>query len=225
MLNKSDCELLIKVFDFWNDLSPDERNTLSSNTTCISYKQGESVYNTDHKCLGALIVKRGELRTFILSETGKEITLYRLLPSDVCILSASCLISQITFDVHIEAEEDSEVLLVDLAVFSKLIEQNVLVENFSLKVAVDKFSDVMWTMEQILFLNFDRRLAIFLVDEASRTGSNDISLTHQQIAKYMGSAREVVSRMMKYFEKEGYVSCYRGGVKITNRFALQKLIR
>lgn len=224
MLNKSDFDILASSLDFWPSLSQDERELLLANTASIAYKQGESIYSAAHKCLGILIVKSGELRTFMLSENGKEITLYRLGVGDICILSASCLLSQITFDVHIIAEKDSEVLLINAAVFSTLIEQNIYAENFSLKVAASKFSDVMWTMEQILFMNFDRRLAIFLLDEAAKTGSDKLSLTHEQIAKYMGSAREVVSRMMKYFEKENYVELARGGVKILNKPALQKLL-
>lgn len=224
MLNKTDIDLIKNTLDFWNHLSPDDADELLENTSSVRYNHGESVYSAAHKCVGVLIIKSGELRTFILSDSGKEITLYRLGVGEVCILSASCLLSQITFDVHIEAEKDSEILLINSFMFSKLIPQNVYVENFSLKVAVDKFSDVMWTMEQILFMNFDRRLAIFILDEASKTGSDEITLTHEQIAKYMGSAREVVSRMMKYFAKERYVELHRGSVRILDKPALKKLV-
>jgi len=224
MLTKAELDLLEKTLDCWDSLSLNERELLLANTSAVSYKQGESVYSAAHKCVGVLIVKSGELRTYILSESGKEITLYRLGVGDVCILSASCLLSQITFDVHIDAEKDNEVLLINSTAFSELTQQNILVENFSLRVAVDKFSNVMWTMEQILFMNFDRRLAIFLLDEALKTCSNEITLTHEQIAKYMGSAREVVSRMMKYFAKEGFVALHRGKVEIINKTALQNLL-
>ena len=224
MIHTSNIALLQKTFDFWDKLSSNERENLLEHTSCVSYEQSETVYDATRNCLGVLIVKSGELRTFILSEAGKEVTLYRLTKGEVCILSASCMLNQITFDVYIEAEKPSEILLVDSSYFSDLVERNIYAENYSLKVAVDKFSEVMWTMEQILFMNFDQRLAVFLLDEAAKTGSETLALTHEQIAKYVGSAREVVSRMMKYFEKEGFVSLCRGKVIILNKSGLKKLL-
>ncbi len=222
MLNETSLSDIKQVLDFWDKLSEHERSIIAENTVSVTYKRGETVYSAAKECVGVLIIKSGELRTYILSEEGKDISLYRLTKGEVCILSASCLIKNITFDVHIDAEQDSEVYLINAAVFSKLIEQNIYIENFSLRVAVDKFSDVMWAMEQILFMSLDRRLAIFLLDESGKTGSNDIKLTHEQIAKYMGSAREVVSRMVKYFAKEGIVEAHRGGIKILNKAKLKE---
>lgn len=215
---------LKQTLTFWEHLTNDEQTLLVNNTMPVFYSRGENIHSADNECIGVLIVRSGELRTYILSEDGKEITLYRLGSGDVCILSASCLIKNITFDVHIDAERDSEVLLINSAVFSSLLQKNIYAEHFSLKVAVDRFSDVMWTMEQILFMSFDRRLAVFLLNESVRLNSDDIPLTHEQIAKYMGSAREVVSRMIKYFANEGIVETYRGGVKISDKDRLRMLI-
>ena len=224
MLNKKDMYLMEKSLGFFDKLSAAESKLLLDNTGSCVYKRGESIFSAAYECIGLLIVKSGELRVFILSENGKEVTLYRLGPREICILSASCVLDQITFDVHMEAEADSEVLMIHASAFAQLIEQNIYVENYSLKVTASKFSEVMWKMEQILFLNFDSRLAIFLLDEAAKTGSDRIELTHEQISKYMGSAREVVSRMMKYFENEGYVELHRGVTKILDKAALKKLL-
>ena len=224
MLNKKDMYLMEKSLGFFDKLSAAESKLLLDNTGSCVYKRGESIFSAAYECIGLLIVKSGELRVFILSENGKEVTLYRLGPREICILSASCVLDQITFDVHMEAEADSEVLMIHASAFAQLIEQNIYVENHSLKVTASKFSEVMWKMEQILFLNFDSRLAIFLLDEAAKTGSDRIELTHEQISKYMGSAREVVSRMMKYFENEGYVELHRGVTKILDKTALKKLL-
>ncbi len=135
-----------------------------------------------------LLIKKGELRVYILSEEGKEITLYRLRSGDVGILSASCILNNITFDVHIDTESAADMLLIPSLLYRQLCEQNIYADNFTCRLAMDRFSDVMWAMEQILFMSFDRRLAVFLLDEAARTGSDTVSLTHEQIAKYMGSA-------------------------------------
>lgn len=224
MLNKENQAFLEEKFDFIARLSPDDRADVLNNTSLLTYKRGQNVHSAENDCIGVLLVKNGELRTYILSEGGKEATLYRLNAGEVCILSASCLIHNITFDVFIDAEADSEVLLLSAAVFARLQAQNVYVENFALKVMVDKFSDVMWAMEQILFKSFDSRLATFLLDESAKRGSDRIDLTHEQIARYMASAREVVSRMIKYFEKEKLVTLHRGSLTITDKAGLRKLV-
>ena len=168
-------------------------------------------------------MKSGCLRVYLLSETGKEVTLYRLNPGDICMLSASCVLQSITFDVFVDAEEDSECLILSSSAFSAVAENYPAVKIFALETAVSRFSDVMWVMQQILFMNFDRRLAIFLLDEMARTGDDTLHLTHEQIARNMGSAREVVSRMLKYFSSEGMTEVSRKGIKILNKQALQQL--
>ena len=154
------------------------------------------MHGGNEDCVGVIIVKKGQLRAYMLSDEGKEITLYRLYKDDVCIMSASCVYDAITFDVFVEAVEDCEILIISSKIFDKLSRQNIYVEAFSYKLATTRFSDVMWTMQQILFMSFDKRLAIFLLDEANKTGLDEIKLTHEQIAKLMGSAREVVTRIL-----------------------------
>lgn len=219
-----DREYLIKALIFWDNISEEEKERIIKNTAEASYKQGEQVHSAEQECIGVLIIKKGELRTYILSEEGKEITLFRQEEGDVCILTASCILSSIHFDVHVDAEKDSEVLVINAPAFSKLCKENVYIENFSLRLATERFSDVMWAMEQILFMSFDRRLAIFLLDETAKNGTDTLTLTHEQIAKYMGSAREVVSRMLKYFAKEGIVELSRGCIRILDRKKLKELM-
>lgn len=223
MLSTENMNYLKQLLTFWEHLNPAEASLLLHNTSVVHYDKGQNIYNADTECIGVLLIKSGELRTYILSDEGKEVTLYRLDGGEVCILSASCILKSITFDVHIDAEQDSEVLLISAAPFAKLISQNIYAEAFSLRLGVEKFSDVMWAMEQILFMSFDRRLATFLLDETVKSGNDSLAMTQEQIAKYMGSAREVVSRMLKYFSNEGIVEIYRGGIKITDRTKLRKL--
>lgn len=212
---------LKKQLDFWDKLSVEQQGLLNNNTVMLSYSKGETIYSPERECVGVLIIKSGEIRTYILSEEGKEVTLFRSSVGDICILSASCILQNITFDVFIEAVENTEVLLINSMTFSQLISQNIHVELFSLKITADRFSDVMWAMEQILFLSFDARLAVFLIDESAKKGSLILNLTHEQIAKYIGSAREVVTRMLKYFSREGIVELKRGSIIILNKEKLK----
>ena len=216
-------ELYLRSFPFWNDLRESDKKFLFESSYEVQYKKGANIHD-GQECTGLLMVKSGCLRVYLLSDEGKEITLYRLDAGEICMLSASCVLHSITFDVFIDAEEDTECVLVAGCAFSQLAERNPYVKIYMLDAVNSRFSEVMWVMQQILFMSFDRRLAIFLLDESSKLGSDTIKLTHEQIAKYMGSAREVVSRMMKYFISEGIVSASRQeGIKIINKKRLRQI--
>lgn len=211
-----------EIFPFWEEISEKDRDYICRHSVALTYPKGANIHDGT-ECSGVILVRSGSLRLYMMSDEGKDITLYRLHKGDMCMLSASCVLQTITFDVFVDAEEDSECYVISGPAFSAVSEHNPNIKIFSLETAVSRFSDVMWVMQQILFMSMDRRLAIFLSDEATRTGRDTISLTHEQIAKYMGSAREVVSRMLKYFANEGIVEVSRKGVKILDKKRLRDL--
>jgi len=215
-------ELCASVFPFWGSISETDRDNLMRSTQCVHFDRGTNIHDGG-ECTGIIIIKRGTLRIYILSEDGKEITLYRLFAGDVCVLSASCVLNSITFDVFIDAEEDSDCVIVGGCAFAELSERSPEVKIYALEAALVRFSDVMWVMQQILFMSLDKRLAIFLLDEISKRGGDTVRLTHEQIAKYIGSAREVVTRMVKYFVSEGLVESSRGGIRILDKSRLRRI--
>lgn len=223
MNTKEKMDFLSQYSDFWDHLTDEERQFVCRNTEVMSYHPGQNIHSADTQCIGVLFVKSGCLRVYIMSEEGKEVTLYRVNPGEVCILTASCVLSEITFDVYVDAEELSQVVVLNAFAFSKMIEKNIYVENFSNKMKAIRFSDVMWTMQQILFFSFDKRLAIFLYEELIKNGPI-IRYSHMEIAKYLGSAREVVSRMLKYFENEGIVKVSRKEIEIIDKRKLMQRI-
>ena len=210
------------IFPFWDDISAEEREYICQNSLALTYPKGTTIHDGT-ECSGVFLVRSGSLRIYIMSEDGKDITLYRLHSGDMCMLSASCVLQAITFDVFVDAEENSECYVIGGPAFAAVSERNANIKIFALELAVSRFSDVMWIMQQILFMSMDKRLAIFLLDESTRINADVIPLTHEQIAKYMGSAREVVSRMLKYFSNEGIVEVSRKGVKIIDKKKLRKL--
>jgi CRP/FNR family transcriptional regulator len=210
-------------FSSWEHLTADEQNALIANSVLTHYSKGAVIQNGENDCKGLLIIKAGTLRTYMLSDTGKEITLYRLSAGELCVLSASCVLSEITFEVHMEAEEDCDIIFISAVFVQSLMERNVYFEAFAYKVATDRFSDVMWAMQQILFMSMDKRLAVFLWDELSKTGDDTLHLTHEQIARDIGSAREVITRMLKYFSSEGIVEPFRGGIRVIDKKKLRSL--
>ena len=209
--------------DFWGHLNENEKNFTLETSHCVSYHTGQRVHSSNNRCAGVLFLVNGDLRVYIMSEEGKEVTLYRLSAGDICIMSASCVMDDVTFDVYVDATTDVSAVLLPTSTFSKLQKGNIYIENFSNKIKARRFSDVMWTMQQILFFSFDRRLAIFLYDEYVKNGPI-IRYSHLEIARFLGSAREVVSRMLKYFESEGIVTVSRKEIEIIDKKKLKERI-
>jgi CRP/FNR family transcriptional regulator len=214
---------LAAAFPFWSKLGDSDRELLCENALPVRFSAGTRIHD-GNECTGLLLIRTGCLRVYMLSEAGKEVTLYRLFAGEVCMLSASCVTDSITFDVHVDAEEDTECIRIGGATFAAVSERAPEAKIFALETTVSRFSGVMWTMQQILLLPFERRLAIFLLDELSRTGGDTVRLTHEQIARYMGSAREVVSRMLKKFAADGLVLASRkDGIRVLDKKRLRTL--
>lgn len=224
MITQEETSLLSSHLSFWDNLNESQKDFLLSNTKSAHYSKGQSLHCGENDCIGVLIIQSGTVRTFITSEEGREVTLYRLDTGDTCILSASCVLQAISFDVSMEAESECSILQINSSAFSRLSSENVYVELFSYKLATERFSDVMWAMQEILFTSFDKRLAAFLLDESNKTNDDTIHMTHEQIARYLGTAREVVSRMLKYFSSENLVSLSRGGITIQDKKKLRSLL-
>lgn len=214
--------LLSQRLPFWINLSAKEQDAVVAHTRYARFSKGEQVRNPSTPA-GVMLVLSGSLRGYMLSDEGKQITLFRVGEQESCVLAASCALTMITFDVFLDATSDTELLIIDPAFFAQLVEENVFVEAFTYRQTAERFSEVMWVMEQVLFMSFDKRLAVFLLDEVARSGSDKLQLTHDEIAHHLGSAREVVSRMLKRFADDGYVSLSRGTVEVVDKNALRKL--
>ncbi|MDP4132579.1 MAG: Crp/Fnr family transcriptional regulator [Bacillota bacterium] len=223
-MKEIDYKILEESLPFWEKLNEQQKELILNNTRSVSYLKGSKIYVHGEDCLGLIIIKKGRVSAFMLSDEGRETTLFRLNPGDVCVLSASCVIKQIAFDVHMDAEKDSELFILKAGLFAQLMAENIYVENFTYKLMMERFSDVMWTMQQILFKSFDDRLAQFLYGEMTETRQDTIFITHEQIAKHLSTAREVVTRMLKRFSDNGIVELNRGSINIKDKEKLKNLI-
>lgn len=208
---------------FWGALTEQERDTVQKSAFLRHYEKGAQVHSGGQECLGLLLVLSGEIRTYLLSGEGREITLFRLYPGDVCVLSASCVLSQISFDTQLTAQQDTQVLVIPASVVALLRDTNLAARCYLYELATQRFSDVMWAMQQLLFRQLDQRLAAFLLAEYRRTGSPTIAMTHEQLAQQISSARESVARILKQFAEDGLVELKRGAITIVNSAGLESL--
>ncbi|MCI1209633.1 MAG: Crp/Fnr family transcriptional regulator [Treponema sp.] len=208
---------------FWDNLSPTEKRYVAAGTSEVFFKKGTTLRTDDRNCLGLMIIKSGFIRVYMLSPEGRDITLFRIKQGDVCILSASCVLNQINFEVSMDAEADTSVYMVRTPVYREISDHNIYVREFGYEVAARRFSEVMWAMQQILFMSFDKRLAIFLLEVIDRQQENTVKMTHEEIAKNTGSAREVVTRMLNYFASEKIVVLSRGSITVINEHKLREI--
>lgn len=214
---------LERYFPVWDRLTDAQQTALRQAAVFRTAPKGTLLHNGAADCVGLFLIRSGRLRAFILSDEGKEVTLYRLFERDMCLFSASCIMQSIQFDITIEAETDAEMWIIPPDVYKGLMEESAAVANYTNELMATRFSEVMWLVEQIMWKSFDRRLAAFLLAESALEDSDTLNITHDKIAAHMGTAREVVSRMLSYFRAEGMVTLSRGTVTLSDRRRLQTL--
>ena len=210
-------------FPIWNKLTTEHQKQISESLSKRSIKKGTIIHNGCKSCVGVFLILSGQLRAYILSDEGREITLYRLFDRDVCILSAPCMMRSIQFDIIIETEKDSELLLIPVETYKRVMEESAPLANYTNEIMASRFSDAMWVIEQIMWKSLDKRVASFLLEETSIEGTNCLKITHEIIANHIGTHREVVTRMLRYFQSEGLVKLTRGTVEIIDSERLGKL--
>ncbi len=210
-------------FPIWENLTETQKNRLTASAVSQHVKKGTIIHNENTECTGLLLINSGQLRVYILSDEGREITVYRLLDMDMCLFSASCMMRSMQFPLTVEAEKDTNLWLIPAETYKQIMEESASLANYTNEVMAARFSEVMWLMEQILWKSFDKRLACFLLEESAIEGTSQLKITHETIGNHMGNPREVVTRMLRYFQNEGMVKLSRGTIEITDLQKLKKL--
>jgi len=203
-------------FPMWSKLTPAQQDTLTGCAISRTVPGGTLLHNGSADCTGVFLVCSGQLRAYILSEEGREITIYRLFERDLCLFSASCMMRSIQFEIFIQTEKDTRLWLIPVDIYKQLMEQSAPIANFTNEVMASRFSDVMWLIEQIMWKSMDKRIAGFLAEETAIEQTNVLKITHEAIANHLGTHREVVTRMLRYFQAEGMVTLTRGTVTVTD---------
>lgn len=211
-------------FPIWDKLTAAQQQLVSDSIVPKTFSKGTVIHNGSLDCMGLLLIRSGQLRAYILSDEGREITLYRLFDMDICLFSASCIMRSIQFEIIIEAEKDTDLWIIPPHVYKQLMEQSAAAANYTNELMASRFSDVMWLIEQIMWKSLDKRLAAFLLEESAIEGTQTLKLTHEIIANHLGSHREVITRMLRYFQSEGMVRLSRGAVTLTDESRLQDLV-
>ena len=210
-------------FPIWNKLTAPQQERMLSSLMERRVSKGTVIHNGSMDCTGLLLVKSGQLRAYILSDEGREITIYRLFDRDMCLFSASCMMRSIQFEVTIETEKDTELWIIPAEIYQNIMKESAPVSNYTNELMATRFSDVVWLMEQVMWKSLDKRVAAFLLEEMSIEGTDQLKITHETIANHLGSHREVITRMLRYFQNEGMVKLSRGMIEIIDAPKMKEL--
>jgi CRP/FNR family transcriptional regulator len=212
------------TFPVWNKLNSSQKTRLLDNLIMRTVEKGTIIHSGSINCTGLLLVKTGQLRAYMISEEGREITLYRLFDYDMCLFSAYCIMRSIEFEIIIEAEKDTDLWVIPAEIYKNIMDESAAVANFTNEVMGTRFTDVMWLIEQIMWKSLDKRLAKFLYEETLIEENNKLNITHEAIANHIGSHREVITRMLRHFQNDGIVKLSRGLIEIVDEEKLSSLI-
>ena len=212
-----------QYFTVWNKLNASQQRLIEASLIHRTEPKGTIIHNGSADCAGLILSRSGQVRAYILSDEGREVTLYRLFDWDVCLFSASCVLNSVQFEIIIQAEKETEFWVIPPMVFKKLMEESAPMANYVNDIMGSRLSEVMWLVEQIMWKSLDKRLATFLLEEAVIEGTQELKITHENIANHLGTHREVVTRMLRYFQNEGMVKLSRGAVTLTDEEKLEAL--
>ena len=213
---------LLKSIPYWNDLTEEEKERVAAAAYVRHYETGTQIYGPCVECVGMIHVLRGETRAYLLSDEGREVTLFRVVEGDNCIISASCVLAHISFESHMDVSKPSDILIVPVGLFGELCEQNVHVRCFAYELATRRFSSVVAVMEQTLFSRLDTRLANFLLSTCRESGSPEVRMTQEELAARVNSVRETVGRTLKVFAADGIIRIRRGAIQVLDMEKLEE---
>ena len=203
--------------------SVSEKALLSTNVRTLSYRRGELIHSHCNDCIGILLVTSGHIAVSVMSGDGREATLFRLSRGDFCVLSLACIFRRVDSEIHFEAETDLTLERISDATLRRLISERPSLEAALHRATESLFSRVILAMQRMLFDSIEKRVATYLCEETARSRAATLYATHEQIAKYIGSAREVVTRTLRRLANAGLVKLGHGYIGILDRDALVKL--
>lgn len=215
--NTADCLSLIK------GLSKKDAQAICSSSHIAHYKKGTLLNQFSEDISSPFIISNGCLDIFTMSEEGKEFFLSSIEKNKLCMLFDKQFKTIMNFDIHMLAKTDTDVFIINEDIFNKLISDKAEIEAFAYKSFSESLAGIIYTSQQMLLQSVEKRIASFLLSESDKNGINTVFATHEQIAKYTGSAREVVTRTLSRFSICSIVSLQRGKIVINNKEQLKHI--
>ncbi|MCA9741665.1 MAG: Crp/Fnr family transcriptional regulator [Deferribacteres bacterium] len=222
-MNKSE---ILAQFSFFNELPSRWQQLVGEKAASASLPAGAFYFHEGDACTHIALVGKGDIRVYKGSESGREITLYHVRTGSTCILTASCVLAGMSYPASARVEAAAEAVLFPASDFRQWITESAEIRQFVFETLARRMADVMALIDEITFRKMDARLATFLQQRFANDGRplTTLHFTHEQIAIELGSAREVISRLLKEFERLGAISITRGRIKLNDSKALERLV-
>lgn len=208
-------------FPLWDRLQPDQQHRLIEAVGLRSVKKGTVLRDARTPCGDLCLIRTGRLSAGLISDEGREFTLYRLFAGDLCLFCASGIIPTLRFEIIVRAETDATLWRIPKRHYQSLMAESAAVANFTNELIASRFTEVMGRIEQLMWQGLDRRVAAFLLRETEIEGSAELRITHEAIAHHLGTQREVISRLLSGFRDAGLVTMTRGRITIVNKGGLE----
>lgn len=206
-------ERLVEAFPFFSTLPPRSRDAILSKAVGKKLAHKQVLASDGAECAFLPFVVEGTLRIYKASESGREITLYRIERGESCVLSATCILNGGGFPAIAEAEGDTEVVLLPARLLAGLVEDNAQWRRFMFGLYAKRLENVLTLVDEVAFHHMDSRLAAYLVRQAGER-QKFVTTTHGEIAAELGTSREVVTRILSDFEADGLIATSRGRIRI-----------
>lgn len=224
MLQAAQKDFLKQTLPFFSELNDEQAKYLFTNTRAVSALAGETVHGSLEECLGIVAVQSGRLRAFMLSPEGRELTLYFMGPGSLTMLAASCILENASLPVYLSAEEGSCICIIAPGAYNRLRAALPAIEHYTSEVIGSNFSQTMRAIESTVFLSVEQRLAMLLLQQSAFEQSLTLHITQEALARHLGTAREVVTRLLKGFSEQGLVELFRGGLTLLKTDELDAII-
>lgn len=212
------------AFPLINEMISRETDELFNLVNFGVYPSGNVILEEGHSCQNFALIISGTIRVYKLSPEGKEITLYRIGRGDTCVLMLSCLLGNNEYPAIAEVEENVTLMAIPKSYFKQLFFKKPAWQEFVFNTLSIRLTEVMMVVEEIAFKSMDKRIAAFVYEKIDQNIKDPaLEITHEEIAMELGTAREVVSRVLKDFEKKDIVELARGKIYIKDKIALKKI--
>jgi CRP/FNR family transcriptional regulator len=202
-------------------LEPESLALLRAQARLASFPAGAVLFGEGGECQNYLFVLTGSVRVQKLGETGREIVLYRVERGETCVLTTACLMAETAYDAEGVTENEVEAVVVPAPAFNELLARSAQFRRFVFATYANRIADLLMLIEEVAFGRIDARLAQCLL--ARKDARHHVSGTHQELSSELGTAREVVSRQLKEFERRGWVKLGRGRIELCDVTALERL--
>lgn len=197
-------------FPFYAAMGEADKALLRSKVLPREISKGQIMTGDNHRCTGIPLVLKGRLRLFRLSERGREMTLYRIAEGELCILAAVCVLGDTEYDFTIEAEKDTMLAVLPPDVFKELLYRSDSFRSYIFNELASRLILSIDTIEMLIFMSIEERLAEFLQRSANAAG--EVKITHEQLAVELGSSREVITRQLQKMAEKGILTLKRGKI-------------